>query len=449
MVIVKFERLDDFWTEKDDSIKIDFSFDLLGVMVIWRLFAQEIFGYKITTVARNMKYYQINLFNLSTIWKVFQDEAIKNKVAKLYNGKDSKFRDDLIIFLENLLVWCFSEKNKKCSKDSKEFSVPGLSKFNKSGDEYKDKCIVHFGEEYDKFQILTRQIQLGISGRHKSPFREMKLDYDNVFIENSEWKEAFEKVRNSYGNYDDYVGKIINFLKGKELGCIKYDDVLGEICEHLCGFFSGSQQSDNEIKDFLLEKMGLTKGVARELFEVVKGNMSKTPREVFLEVLNKMKETDSFEGEEAKIENIVELEEFLAPIQHVFDALIETSNDDLSDYQKLENKITKIDIQIDNKVLKKVLEHSETARERLNKLKDVVKGEEKIKKLIEYHNEVQEERGSVSWIRLDSNNKIKRVRYKPLQTLDEWLKKAEEEKLFEKWKNDYYISSIKTVIQTM
>ena len=446
---MKFERLDDFWTEKDESIKIDFSFDPLGVMVIWRLFAQEIFGYKITTVARNMKYYQINLFNLSTIWKIFQNEAIKNKVAKLYNGKDSKFRDDLIIFLENLLVWCFSEKNEKFSKDSKEFGVPGLSKFNKSGDECKDKCIVHFGEEHDKFQILARQIQLGISGRHKSPFREMKLDYDNVFVENSEWREAFEKVRNSYCNYDDYVEKIIDFLKEKDLGCIKYNDVRDEICANLCNFFSGSQQNNNEIKNFLLEKMGLTKGVAKELFEFVKGNINKTPKEVFLEVLSKIKEKNNFEGEKEKIENIIELEEFLAPIQHLFDALIETSNEDLSDYQKLENKITKTDIQIDNEVLKKVLENSETAKERLNKLKDVVKGEEKIKKLIEYHNEVQEERGSVSWIRLDSNNKIKRVRYNPLKTLDEWLKKAEEEKLFEKWKNDYYISSIKTIVQTM
>ncbi|MGA1847637.1 hypothetical protein [Deferribacter abyssi] len=423
----------DFWTEKDDSIKIDFSFDPLGVMVIWRLFAQEIFGNKITTVANNMRYYLINLFNLTTIRILLRNDKIKEKyLCQHYD--ETKFRDDLIIFLENLFIYCSSEKNVN--------PVPGVAKYKALKD--KKKYIICFEGKPEKYEILTRQLQLGISGRYKTPFKEMGLDYNDIIkdnIVNGNWEKASLLIEEKYNSL---IEKIVTFLEEKEFSSCIQGKEISDICSELIKvkLLNASTIPDN-LSNFLLKKIGLTDDTAKILYDIVKEYKDNEDKDVNVK--------DIFEEAEAKtndekIKNIIALESFLAPIQHAFDGIIETNNEDLSDYKKLEEKLPNPNIEIDIGILDK----SETAKKRFFKLKEIVRSNDKIKKLIEYHNKVQEERGSPAWVFVDENNKINRVKLVGTRTkLEDWLKKSEKEKRFDRWKNDYYISSLKSIMDSM
>jgi len=423
-------NIEDIWTEKDGNIKIDFSFDPLGVMVIWRLYAQEIFGNKITTVANDMKHYLINLFNLTTIRILYQDDFFKQKFQEIYGGNDKAFRDDMLIFLENLFIWSFSE-----NQDSA--SVPGMSKFKSIKD--NRNYLIAFEGKPEKYEILARQVQLGISGRYKTPFKFMGFDYDKIFIGNNgeqHWSNAQELIWN---NYSEIISKISSFLKNhgfKEP--VEYKKIPSEICNLIKNNFAQKASIPENLVDFLLDRLGLTNGTtAYSLYEIAKNNKGKKTSEIFSTAIDNHKDNK-------KLQDIISLENFLAPLQHIFDSLIETKNTKVSDYSNLSNKFPNPYPEISEEILKK----SETAKIRFEKLNKICNSKNKIKELIKYHKFVQEERGSPPWIDLDSSGKLKKIKYESRENINSWLDKNHN-KIVNKWKNDYYISSLKNILDTI
>lgn len=422
-------NIEDIWTEKDGNIKIDFSFDPLGVMVIWRLYAQEIFGNKITTVANDMKHYLINLFNLTTIRILYQNDFFKQKIQEIYSGNDKAFRDDMLIFLENLFIWSFSE-----NQDSA--SVPGMSKF-KSIKESRN-YLIKFEGKPEKYEILARQVQLGISGRYKTPFKFMGFDYDNIFIGNNGdqyWSNAQELI---WDNYNEIIDEISSFLKNhgfKEP--VEYKKIPSEIC-NLIKKFAQKELIPGNLVDFLLDRLGLANDTtAYNLYKIVKDKKKKKTSEIFSTAIDNYKDNK-------KLQDIISLENFLAPLQHIFDALIETKNTKVSDYSNLSNKFPNSCSKINKEILKK----SETAKSRFEELNKICNSNNKIEKLIKYHKSVQEERGSPPWIDLDGSDKLKKIKYESREDIESWLDKNHN-KIVNEWKNDYYVSSLKNIVNTI
>jgi len=422
MTFMKYESV---FTEIDKSINADHSFDPLGLMVIWRSYAQEVFRGKITTVAKDMRHFAINLFNLSVIRKILCSAEGQALIHGEYT--EDQFFSDLLVMMENIFIYSF--------KDDSTPPVTGVTKYRKTPERFPH--LIGFrkweGRNNQKYHILSRQLQLGISGRYKTSFKSMELDYEK--LKGKEWESAEKIVHSCFGNLQDQIIAFFMEIKSKEeisfsqLGEMKIDKGIQKA-------FNIEEKLPVEVDSFFMEKLGLTEGAAGAIYDGIKSLISSNPerkvdhRELFNSIKGKLQEEEL-----EKIDNILDLESFLAPIQFFFDALIQTSRDEISLYDSLWEKIGE-------KCGKGSCDGVGlvgTAKSRFEHLQRFVAERNITRNLIEYHTKVQDERHSVPWISIE-NERIKRAEWRRIKTINEWKKDTIDKETC--WKNDYYVSSI-------
>jgi hypothetical protein len=146
-------------------------------------------------------------------------------------------------------------------------------------------------------------------------------------------------------------------------------------------------------------------------------------------------------NEKKKIQNILYLEEFLVPIQNLFDAILNTNEKNIKAYSVLANELHEPDADFDFEVLP----DKGTALARYKNLIDAVRDTDKIGKLLKYHEDVQNERGTPAWL-TTVKGEIKRAEWKEEKTIDQWIR-DNKDTMF--WRNDYYLSSIKILSESI
>ena len=113
--------LNSIFTEYDESLTKGLNIDPLGFQIVWTYFGQKIFQNKTTSVALDIRSYNINLFNHYIIYQIIQEHeglSFKNLITNDITLKE-KIEKTLIV-LENLLTWSwYSKKDGKWEDEYK------------------------------------------------------------------------------------------------------------------------------------------------------------------------------------------------------------------------------------------------------------------------------------------------------------------------------------------
>ena len=120
--------LNNIFTEYDKTLTIKHNIDPLGFQVVWTYFGQEIVQNKMTSVALNVRSYNINLFNHFVIHQILLnshgldiDKLITNQIS--LKEKIEK----ILVSLENILIWSWF-KNRKDWTNEEKLGLLGTSK---------------------------------------------------------------------------------------------------------------------------------------------------------------------------------------------------------------------------------------------------------------------------------------------------------------------------------
>jgi hypothetical protein len=424
-MIIDNNFLNFIFTEYDETLTKKLHLDPLGLQIIWSYFGQKIFHNKTTSVALDIRNYNVNLFNHYIIYQIIQEnEGLSlNKIIRNDISVKEKI-EKILIVLENLLIWSWYSNRNNWSDQQKTGllgSFKALSLW-----EGKESYKINFREKVEKIEILKNQKILGISGRYKGPFKAMRFfkEYEeNSYKESSEIFEEVEKLieRNIY--FQKLYKSVINFLKkAQEYQIIeikKNDEIVKNF--ELC--FKDTKISSEITKDFWKKYLGLMEKEASIIYEVIDLSKNENPKEIFQKAQKKYN---------SKIfQDINQIEPQLTYLSLLFDYLIFKSGNNINDLDEKHIEILKDfkwDFDIKNSsVLARVKE--------LEKIKNY-------ETLIKYHEEIMKQRAQMSWIELKDDGTIKT---NIIKNIDSDIEELLSNGLNNDWINSYYIPSIRNI----
>jgi len=412
-------KVDNIFTEYDDSIYLEINKDPLGLQMIWTYFGQKIFDNKTTSVAMDIRSYNINLFNHYLIYQLRKQDKFDKLFTKNLTTKEKVER--MLILLENMLIWAWHTKNDSWEQKG----LLGTSKAKEKWGEIN----LNLDDSIDNLELLKNQKSLGVNGRYKTPFVKMGFfdsnynyikngivtsEIDSDTFESNEIKIIFENDK-----FEELYENMWNFFDKKSL---TKDDIPIEKIKNL---FSNTQTSAGITKSFWLDKIGLKTDEAKLVYEAIESLNS--TKDIYCKAYENLKDS-------SKLLSIIQLEPYLVYITNLFDYLFKYDKEDITnismnkyfekyqEYQKLS---------VDNIT-------SPSVKERLSKINQI----KDIPSLIDYHKEIMKQRKQTQWIDI-KDDKIKV--YNPIKVSNNL-----EDKLGDKiedldWIHDYYIYSIRNI----
>lgn len=436
--------INSIFTEYDDSLVKSINTDPLGFQVVWTYFGQKIFHNKTTSIALDIRSYNINLFNQFIIYQILKNEnGLSFDQLIPTQNNDTKFKiEKALVVLENLLTWSwFVTKDNDQWKEDEKRGLLGTSKALTIWKDNPSEYQINLTEtNWKKIEILTNQRSLGVSGRYKGPFKAMK--FFEEYTENS-YKNSivFEKVKplimaeNSPFNHL-YI-EVMNFLKvyqnNKSYSVTQDNDLV----DAFIITFKNPQYTASYTHVFWLEQLGLKDNEAKTLYEKVElntGNKSEVQsvKDVFKKSYQDLNNSKIFQ-------DIFQIEPQLTYLDILFEYVMQQHHDkkSIDDLDKKYLEPLK-DFTWDNLDLQN---HSST-KARIEKLAGI----KDYQSLIKYHIEIMQKRERFPWVELKDDNTIKINVFQKIDT------KKLEEQLSKKWNinewvNDYYISSIRSIKQ--
>ncbi len=443
-------KLDNIFTSYDESIFSDGSIDPMGLRIIWTSLGNKIFFNKINTISTDIRYYTINLFHHYLLHKctVEWGDKINMLVRKQPYINKSDLYEGIIIFLENLLTRSTLEAQ---IKQPSNITVPGLNKLK--GLLLKDdknnpgkKLAVKRSSG-----ILVRQHLLGIHGRHKGPFTQMGILHDNAenpYTNTEVWNnveylfsgDPWKSTAKILLNLIDIKILSVQPKSGKEIE-YKVEEIINPaIINAYFSILAPSLFSNDAIKNFWEQQLGLHQGTASNLFSVYKKFTDKGDYQGIIE-----KAKDEY-GDDL-INAVVTIEPFLTCIDKMAKRILLRGTSSINN-ELINNanywlnstviKVDKIEAFLSDKFfnpeaiarLKKLIKIYITSKQSTNPPVQFVN------QLIQYHNEIMKSRGHMHWISIGSDNKI--TIHKSLYFSESELEKLKQPN----WINSYYLPTL-------
>lgn len=433
MKLTKSFLINNIFTEYDESLTKNINTDPLGFQIVWTYFGQKIFHNKTTSIALDIRSYNINLFNHYIIYQIIQEnENLSfNKLITNEIKLNEKIEKTLII-LENLLTWSWFSTREHWDEKYKS----GLLGTYKALSIWEDKqtYLINFNERnFNKIEILKNQRSLGVSGRYKGPFRAMGFfkEYEESSYKGSselfenEIKELIESQNSPLKNL---YKEVISFLQeAQELKVIeigKNNTLVNRYVES----FKNPKDITLHTKRFWKKYLGLNQDEASIVYKYIDlSKKDQNSKQIFAKALEESPNNKIFQ-------DINQIEPQLTYINLLFDYLIIKSENKISELNNdylftLENfKWDNFSIETNTSVFLRI--------EELKKIKDY-------KTLLEYHKIVMNKRGQMPWIELKNDEILKTNVTKNIDSnkLGELLSKN----LNNDWLNDYYIYSMRNI----
>lgn len=434
--VINNKFLDLIFTEYDESLTKGLNIDPLGFQIVWTYFGQKIFQNKTTSVALDIRSYNINLFNHYIIYQIIQeyedlsfDKLIKNREIKI----KEKIEKTLII-LENLLTWSWFSKRKEW-KDQYQSGLLGTYKAISLWDGMQNYTVNFNERDLQKLEVLKNQRALGVSGRYKGPFRAMgffKEYEESSYKENSELFEVEIKqlITSQDSPFHDLYYDVIKFLQTAQINRnieIGMDDT---IVNSFVSCFKNPKNSAKVTKEFWKKYLGLKQDESSIIYKHIdlpkKGEEIQNAKQIFEKALDEYSDNKIFQ-------DINQLEPQLTYLNILFDYLIFKSEHKISELDNefisiLENfRWDNLSIDQNSSVYFRV--------EELKKIKD-------FESLIEYNKIVMEKRGQTSWIEFKKDTTIKT---NIVKNINHNIEDLLSNKLDNNWLNDYYIYSMRSI----
>ncbi len=420
-------KLFNVFTDIDNTITGDGSIDPLGLRILWTSLGNKIFKSKLNTVSTDIRYYTLNLFNHHIIERCFTN--YKKEFSSLSNSKyfrnQTDLIDGLVIFIENLLTHSSLRLNNILDTELSQnsFVVPGINKLKGRLNE-NDAKYFKVGVRKDK-EILTRQILLGIHGRHKGPFKEMGLFHDsqNIYSNMELWNGSINKLfqNDPWKKTADCLIKLIkekvivfNSIKNKSEIEFQIDEILTkDVLEAIKLIFDPLIYKSNELKQFWENFIGLNEGEAKEIYELAKVEFSNGNNKTYQDIIKEVQQ--KYNGNIATA--ITVIEPILTCFDNVITRLLFRSNNEIDneliEFAKkwLNNKEINID-----RILQYCTDEyfNAEAKHRLEGLCKCYQNNSKnnlnptgfLKDVILYHRNIMDSRGQINWISIGVNNKF-------------------------------------------
>jgi len=418
-------QITEIFTEYDSSLSKNLNIDPLGFQIVWTHFGQKIFENKVTSVALDIRSYNINIFNHFIIYKLIREDRdnsdISSSILKLLNNRTGI--EKLLVIMENMLTWSWFITKESWSEDEKR----GLLGTSKALSKWRGKTQLelHVNQELKNIEVLKNQKSLGVSGRYKGPFIRMGF-FDTYYSTNSykNAEELFSEVENLF-----FSNNLVKTLYLQVIDYFKEYDRTHVISSDLVDAFKNTFQNKKTInstmKSFWMKHLGLEESEAQVLYEQINLD-EKRPNIKFI--------FQNIELQTQKIKDILNIEPKLAYLQLLFEYLLLQDDCKVSklplNYIEVLNDIEWIDTDRDS-----------SAQYRIQKIKKI----KDYKSFINYHKEIMKLRGQFPWIEIiDETIKVKLFRNNTLQDVEDELKKGIDNI---EWIHDYYISSIKNIKQ--
>lgn len=410
-------------TDYDDSLSSDSYIDPMGLLIIWSAFGRQVFRNRINSVSNDVRNFTLNLFHHYLVKKLIEDDdaVLNNALQRLYQNKDGlNFKQASLIFLENVFV--FSILRYEASLvDVDPAGILGISNARRRWMNEKHRSALIFTHE-PAGQILVRQLSLGVSGRYKTPLMEIGFFDGNYHYHKpayqGRWAEAEKLIA---GRPNSLLGKAAyeayKFLKACvsrpiQGGKLQFDDVPTKLTEAYARAFASPQVVGRYAKTFWLGQTELDQGAAGALFHVLEDTEDLTPQEVIERAL----EHGLPSSEKAKLEQIVQLEPFLADCSLLFTLMASRRTQSTSDVADAWAKFGRDAMRLPQ-AAKAVAEYPNltaikgtAAAARLRQLVAAANAgslDDQMRALAIYHSRVMQSRGQVSWLNVGSDGTIK------------------------------------------
>lgn len=425
----------DVFTIPDDSIIREGSVDPMGFQMIWTQFGQKVFQNKLTTVATDIRNYTINLLHhhvLFTFERQHREQYVK--ALSHFSGyrREYDLKAGLLIFLEDLLVYSLVSQEDAVEVAGLLGSFKARAELNKPADQ-----IILSAEQ--RAGVLVRQIQLGVNGRYKGPFMNMGLLTTNFNYYDEEWLKVGE-VFNKWPHGKMLSEKLLTILLSLvssgngEFPVTTWSECSDdtELLEMFANCF-GSQKLPDVITAFWVNRIGLSEGAAKSVFDQLRSSPDRLDPNVIIREAYKV-EDDPLEKE--KLSQIIKLEPFLTICAQVFYLLADASTKRLSDVipevSDLAEVLTTEDVRPlaeENKRLKFLIEQVENAGGDSTRL---------VHAIVDYHSKIMEERGGAAWVEIRDESVKHLVSQGPRWSTEELVQNNH-------WYNDYYLSALRQI----
>lgn len=435
MQVINNKYLENIFTEYDESLTKGLNIDPLGFQIVWTYFGQKIFQNKTTSVALDIRSYNINLFNHYIIYQIIQENeglSFKNLITNDITIKEKI--EKTLILLENLLTWSWFSKRKEW-KDQYQSGLLGTYKAISLWED-KNSYVVNFNErDFSKIEVLKSQRALGVSGRYKGPFRAMgffKEYEESSYKGNSELFEVEIKqlITPQDSPFHDLYYDVIKLLQTAQINRnieIGMDDTIVNSFESC---FKNPKESAEITKEFWEKYLGLKQDESSIIYEHIdlpkKGEEIYNAKQIFEKALSEYPDNKIFQ-------DINQLEPQLTYLNILFDYLISKSEHKISE---LDNEYISIlgNFRWDNLSI----DQNSSVYFRIEELKKIKDYES----LIDYHRVVMEKRGQTPWIELKKDTTIKT---NIVKNINHNIENLLSNKLDNNWLNDYYIYSMRSI----
>lgn len=438
-----------FFTLPDPELTQESSVDPMGIQVIWTHYGQQIFDEKLTTVANDLRAFSLNLFHQHLLLRLQMEHAEVWQQARITFNKwntDLNVKTGLLIFLEDLVTWIFHEQYKIDPTAHRYTGILGMNKANRlAAGNNRIQLIASKGAG-----LLKNQINLGTTGRYKGPM--MKMGFFNRAFEVRETPDGvWPKVHQLLKDWDaaeKLEDRLITFLcqevlvagrqadyPRKDLDAIKNSPYWKPLSDGYLDCF-GKASQHTALKDFWKSQLGLDKGAAWALYEVVSTESESrlSYHDVMAQALSNEQLTAA---EKLKIQNILELEPFLSHSEYLLRFLAQRDVKKLADHLE------------DLKTLREVINNSgnfslsgvSVALSSLHAVMINAKDFEAwIKGILSYHDKIMNARGGNAWLTLGANDVVQH-HFSPSLHHRDIVKYLEEKP----WFHTYYIETLRSI----
>ena len=450
-----FLYLKKFFTEYDDSLTHTLNIDPLGMTVIWSAFGQRIFNNRVSSISNDVRNYTLNLVHHLAIKELIESGlTLQGQLAHIYPQADVlEFKQACLIHAENLFVYSILTSEKPLDT----LGILGASKGRaKLG--IGEGALLHFSHT-SVSHLLVRQLTLGVSGRYKTPFIDMSFFDKDYRYKHPKYVVNWKKTAKFINSCDELkrvkdllIFYFKNLLKStQKKPTINFDEVPLELKAAYQTAFRSAEHIGSMSKDFWLDVSELNKGAAGCLYEVIQANDEQINRQQVFEQALALSSTPEVKQ---KLQNIIDIEPFLAESDLLFTLLMsqrkQTIQDVFESYQLLGRDINTLPslarTLTDNLQVQDVL--GTTAKNRfasLLKLSLIVQGDDEgtlksiISVLLKYHESIMSKRGQSVWVENDANgnfscnvklSKVPSIEKRPTAT----------------WYHRYYLSEFKQLI---
>ena len=426
-------KLENFFTDYDDSVAGEIKIDPLGMLAIWSSLGQRIFNNRVSSISNDVRNYTLNLLHHHAIRNLVNDATrpLPVSLAKQFESKDSlAFKQACILLLEDVFVLTVVE-NEGLSEPAKfdPIGILGITRARRARDDANgslNEYRLQFSTEANRF--LTNQLSLGVSGRYKTPLIEMSF-FDKRYeyrlpAFNPQWVQFENFLAASNKKLLALSSDLTSFLyeaiqrtaKGRTT---HFKDVPDELKTGYLKQFSTPGTVGSYSRNFWLAITGLDLGAAGAILTVLEKTLPANGEAIPVSNKNVIEQAlqTAPEAHKHDLERITQIEPFLANIDLLFWCVLSKQSQTVADVESSWRVLLRDETTLP-RMASELMIHGNTltdglsalAKARLTKLlafASISGFDKQLEFLIKYHHKIMENRGQGEWSVIESNGKIR------------------------------------------